>query len=112
MPPVITDKFGKASIDTNYAIATTVEATRTAGVTVLEAVDLSKFTDDTPVFFITYKKTTNPTTGEVTVVDLVSWKGLVNTGANTITNMQLAPGYTDLGNDIGDFVECKPILKA
>ncbi len=104
----ITDFFGKASIDTDYAIATTVEATRTAGVTVLEAVDLSRFTDDTPVFFVTYKKTTDPVTDEVSVVDLVSWKGLVNVGANTITNLTLAPGYTDLGNDIGDFVECIP----
>jgi microcystin-dependent protein len=105
---LITDKFGKASIDTDYAIATTVEATRAPGVTVLEAVDLSKFADDTPVFFVTYKKTTNPTTGEVTVVDLVSWKALVNTGANTLTNLTLAPGYTDLGNDEGDFIECIP----
>lgn len=108
MSPEITDFFGKASIDTDYAIATTVEATRTAGVTVLEAIDLSKFADETPVFFVTYKKTTDPVTDEVSVVDLVSWKGLVNTGANTITNLTLAPGYTDLGNDVGDFVECIP----
>lgn len=108
MSPEITDFFGKASIDDDYAIATTVEATRTAGVTVLEAVDLSKFSDETPVFFVTYKKTTDPVTDEVSVVDLVSWKGLVNTGANTLTNLELAPGYTDLGNDIGDFVECIP----
>lgn len=104
----ITDFFGKASIDTDYAIATTVDATRTAGGTVLDAVDLSKFTDDTPVFFVTYQKTTDPVTDEVSVVNLVSWKGLVNVGANTITNLTLAPGYTDLGNEVGDFVECIP----
>lgn len=104
----ITDYFGKASIDTDYAIATTVDATRTAGVTVLDAVDLSKFADDTPVFVVTYKKTTDPLTGVVSVVDLVSWKALVNTGANTLTNLTLAPGYTDLGNDVGDFIECMP----
>ena len=108
MSPEITDFFGKASIDTDYAIATTVEATRTVGATVLEAVDLSKFSDDTPVFFVTYQKSEDPVTGEVSVVNLVSWKGLVNTGANTLTNMELAPGYTDLGNEIGDFVECIP----
>lgn len=105
---LITDYFGKASIDTSYAIATTVKTTRTAGVTVLEAFDLSKFSDDTPVFFITYKKTTDPVTDEVTVSDLVSYKALVNTGANTLTNLTVAPGYTDIGNDVGDFVECIP----
>lgn len=106
--PSITDKFGKASIDNNYAVATTVKTTRTAGVTVLEAFDLSKYNPDTPVFFVTYKKTTDPVTGDVSVIDLVSWKGLVNTGANTLTNLTLAPGYTDLGNDVGDFIECIP----
>lgn len=104
----ITDFFGKASVDEDYAIATTVDATRTAGDSVLEAVDLSKFTDDTPVFFVTYKKTTNPSTGEVEIEDLVSYKALVNVGANTLTNIVVAPGYTDLGNDIGDFIECIP----
>lgn len=108
MPPTINDKFGKASIDTDYAIATTVKTTRTAGVTVLEAYDLSKYADDTPVFFVTYKKVTDPVTEITSVVDLVSWKGLVNTAANTLTNLTVAPGYTDLGNDIGDFIECIP----
>lgn len=104
----ITDKFGKASIDTDYAIATTVKTTRVSGATVLEAFDLSKFSDDTPVFFVTYKKTTDPVTGVVSVTNLVSWKGLVNVGANTITNLTLAPGYADTGNAIGDFIECIP----
>ncbi len=105
----IDDFFGKASIDNNYAIATTVKTTRTAGVTVLEAFDLSKFTDDTPVFFVTYKKTTDPLDPtEVIVSDLVSYKALVNTGANTLTNIDVAPGYTDIGNDVGDFIECIP----
>lgn len=104
----ITDLLGKASVDDDYAIATTVKVTRAPGATVLEAYDVSKFADDTPVFFITYKKTTNPTTGAVSVTGLVSWKGLVNVGANTITNLTLAPGYTDEGNDEGDFIECIP----
>lgn len=104
----ITDLFGKASIDSDYAVATTVTAERTAGVTVLDGFDLSKFTEDTPVFFITYKKTTDPLTGDVSVTDLVSYKGLVNSGANTITNLTAAPGYVDIGNDIGDFIECIP----
>jgi len=108
MPPTITDYFGKASVDTDYAIATTVKTTRTTGVTVLEAFDLSKYADDTPVFFVTYKKVTDPVTEITSVVDLVSWKGIVNTAANTLTNLTVAPGYTDIGNDIGDFVECIP----
>ena len=106
--PSIADKFGKASIDTDYAIATTVENVRAPGATVLEAIDVSKFPDDTPAFFVTYQKTTNPTTGEVTVSNLVSWKGLVNVGANTITNLTLAPGYVDDGNEEGDFIEMIP----
>lgn len=105
----ITDKFGKASIDTDYAIATTVKTTRLENdFSVLEAFDLSKFTDDTPVFFVTYKKTTDPVTDVTSVTNLVSWKGLVNAGANTITNLVLAPGYADTGNAIGDFIECIP----
>lgn len=104
----ITDFFGKSSIDSDYAVATTVENDRTAGVAVLEAIDLSKFTEDTPVFFVTYKKTTDPLTEEVSITDLVSWKGLVNAGANTITNLTVAPGYVDIGNDVGDFVEMIP----
>lgn len=104
----ITDKFGKASIDTDYAVATTVKTTRTAGATVLEAYDLSKFAPDTPVFFITYKKVTDPVTNVVSVSNQTGWKAIVNVGANTLTNLTLAPGYTDLGNDVDDFIECIP----
>ena len=106
--PGILDKLGRASIPTDVAVATTVKTTRAAGILVLEAFDLSKFAVDTPVFFITYKKTVNPVTGEVTITSLVSWKALVNSGANTLTNLTVAPGYTDLGNAIGDFIECVP----
>lgn len=106
--PVITDMFGKSSIDTDYAVATTVKTTRLVGATVLEAFDLSKFAPDTPVFFVTYQKTTDPVTEEVSVVNQVSYKAIVNTGANTLTNLTVAPGYTDLGNAIGDFIECVP----
>lgn len=106
--PAITDLFGKASVDTDHSVATTVTADRTAGVTVLSCFDLSTFTEDTPVYFVTYTKTTDPVTGEVTITDTVSWKGLVNAGANTITNLTVAPGYVDAGNVIGQFVECIP----
>jgi hypothetical protein len=106
--PTIADKFGKASIDTNYAIATTVKTTRNPGVAVLEAFDLSKFADATPVFVVTYKKTTDPVTNITSVTNLISWKALVNVGANTLTNLTLAPGYADTGNAIGDFIECIP----
>lgn len=104
----ITDLLGKASIDSDYAIATTVKTTRAPGATVLEAYDVSKFADDTPVFFITYKKVTDPETGDVSVTELVSYKALVNTGANTLTNLEVAPGYVDIGNDEDDFIECIP----
>lgn len=106
--PSITDKFGKASIDNNYALATTVKTARTVGESVLACYDLSRFSTTTPVYFITYKKTTNPTTSQVSVTNQTSWKAIVNPGNNTLTNLTLAPGYTDIGNDIGDFVECIP----
>ncbi len=104
----ITDKFGKASISTNYALATTVKTARTVGESVLACYDLSRFSQSTPVFFVTYKKTTNPTTNVTTVTNQTSWKAIVNPDNNTLTNLTLAPGYTDIGNDIGDFVECIP----
>lgn len=106
--PTILDKFGKSSISTDYAVATTVKTTRVIGGTVLEAFDLSKYATDTPVFIITYKKTTDPVTGDVSVTNQVSYKALVNTGANTLTNLTVQPGYADLGNAIGDFIECIP----
>lgn len=104
----IADKLGRPSIPTNYAVATTVKTARTAGVTVLETYDLSKFPLDTPAFFLTYKKVTDPTTGEVSVTNVTSWKALVNPDNNTLTNLTLAPGYVDTGNAIGDFVELIP----
>lgn len=104
----IADKFGKASKSNLYASATTVKTARIAGVGVLEAFDLSKFAIDTPVFFITYKKTIDPVTNVVSIVSQVSWKALVNDVNNTLTNLTVAPGYTDLGNDVGDFIECIP----
>ncbi len=107
--PSITDKFGKASISSDVAIATTVKTTRAAGVSVLEAIDLSKYATDTPVFVVTYGKTTDPVTGIVTITKLRSWKALVNTGANTLTNLTIQPGYADdIGNIVGDFIECIP----
>ena len=108
--PTIADKFGKASITTDTAaVATTVKTTRLAGVNVLEAFDLSKYATDAPVFVITYKKTTDPVTGIVSITNLRSWKALVNPGANTLTNLTIQPGYADdIGNAVGDFIECVP----
>ena len=104
----ISDKFGRASLPTSASVATTVKATRTAGVLVLEAHDLSKFATDTPVFFVTYKKYTDPTTGAVSAVNVASWKALVNPDTNTLTNLTIQPGFTDTGNNVGDFIECIP----
>ncbi len=106
--PGIADKFGRASLPTETSVATTVKTTRAAGVLVLEAFDLSKYSVDTPVFFVTYKKTTDPVTGLVSITNLVSWKALVNPGANTLTNLTVQPGYVDGGNAVGDFIECIP----
>ena len=104
----ITDKFGRPSATDAYAPATTVKNQRTAGATVLECNDLSKFATDTPVYFLTYKKEVDPLTDEVTITNQTGWKGLVNIANHTITNLTVAPGYTDEGNDVDDFVECIP----
>jgi hypothetical protein len=104
----IGDKFGKASKSNQYAPATTVKTARIAGVTVLETFDLSKYPTDTPLFFVTYQKSIDPVTSVVTIINQVSWKALVNDVSNTLTNLTVAPGYTDLGNLVGDFVEAIP----
>lgn len=108
MPPSINDKFGKASVDTDYAQATTVKTARTAGEAVLTGFDLSKFSDETPAYFLTYKKSVDPVTDKVIITKRTSWKALVNKTNNTLTNLTLAPGYTDVGNEVGDFIECIP----
>lgn len=104
----INDKFGKASLSTDYAQATTVKTTRTPGESVLAAFDLSKFATDTPVYFLTYRKVIDPTTGEVSITNQTSWKALVNPDNNTLTNLTLAPGYIDTGNQVGDYIEPSP----
>jgi hypothetical protein len=104
----ITDKFGRPSATDAYALATTVKAQRNAGEAVLSCFDLSKFSQDTPVYFLTYKKTVDPVTGVTSITNQTGWKGIVNIDNNTITNLTLAPDYTDLGNEVGDYVECIP----
>lgn len=108
----ITDKFGRPSAVTGYANPTTVRASRLAGETTLSAYDLSGFDDTTPLYFVTYKKTTevNPDTGlqEEKIVNQVSFKGIVNLDNNTITDLEVSPGYSDLGNDVGDYIESVP----
>lgn len=104
----INDLLGRPSNPSDYAIATTVKTNRSIGVTSLEAYDLSKWATDTPVYFITYKKTVDPATDKVTITNKTGWKALVNADTNTLTNLTLAPGYTDIGNAEGDFIESIP----
>lgn len=102
----INDKFKKVSADSSYAVATTVRTARTVGGgTTLEAFDLSKWADATAVNFLTYRKTTDPVTNITTVTNRTGWTALVNTGSNTLTNLTIAPGYTDLGQQVGDYIE-------
>lgn len=102
----INDKFKKVSADNSYAVATTVKTDRTVGGgTTLEAFDLSKWADQTAVNFLTYRKTTDPVTNITTVTNRAGWTGLVNTSSNTLTNLTIAPGYTDLGQQVGDYIE-------
>lgn len=105
----ISDKFGRPSAVGQYASPTTVTADRSIGdLSVLSCFDLSGASENTPVYFITYKKTVDPETQKVSVSNKISWKGLANVTNNTITNLQVSPGYTDLGNAIGDFIEFMP----
>ena len=102
----INDKFKKVSADNSYAVSTTVKTARTVGGgTTLEAFDLSKWADATAVNFLTYRKTTNPANNVATVTNRAGWTALVNTGSNTLTNLTIAPGYTDLGHQVGDYIE-------
>ena len=102
----INDKFKKVSADNSYAVATTVKTARTVGGgTTLEAFDLSKWADATAVNFLTYRKTTDPVTNVTTVTNRTGWTALVNTSSNTLTNLTIAPGYTDLGHQVGDYIE-------
>lgn len=102
---LITDKFGKPSADDSYASATTVKTERLASETVLSCFDLSSYDEETPLYFITYRKSIDPVTSEVSIVNQTSWKGIVNKDSNTITDLVAAPGYTDAGNLVGDYVE-------
>lgn len=103
------EKFGKASADNKKAEATTVKTARQPGESVLSCFDLSSFSTTHPVFFVTYKKIPDPDNAkEVKIINETSWQAKVNPDNNTLTNLTLAPGYTDIGNEVGDCVECIP----
>ena len=104
----ITDKFGKVSSAGKYGAATTVKAARRAGEAVLSVVNAGQYASDTPVFFLTYKKTIDPNTNKEIIRNKKSWKGIVNPDNNTIAGLKIADGYTDEGNEIGDYVELAP----
>jgi hypothetical protein len=103
------EKFGKASANNKKAEATTVKTARQPGESVLSCFDLSSFSTTHPVFFVTYKKIPDPDNAkEVKIINETSWQAKVNPDNNTLTNLTLAPGYTDIGNEVGDCVECIP----
>lgn len=103
------EKFGKASANNKKSGVTTVKTARQPGESVLSCFDLSSFSTTHPVFFVTYKKIPDPdNTKEVKIINETSWQAKVNPDNNTLTNLTLAPGYTDIGNEVGDCVECIP----
>lgn len=103
------EKFGKASANNKKSEVTTVKTARQPGESVLSCFDLSSFSTTHPVFFVTYKKIPDPDNAkEVKIVNETSWQAKVNPDNNTLTNLTLAPGYTDIGNEVGDCVECIP----
>lgn len=103
------EKFGKASANNKKSEATTVKTARQPGESVLSCFDLSSFSTTHPVFFVTYKKIPDPDNAkEVKIINETSWQAKVNPDNNTLTNLTLAPGYTDIGNEVGDYVECIP----
>lgn len=103
------EKFGKASANNKKSEVTTVKTARQPGESVLSCFDLSSFSTTHPVFFVTYKKIPDPDNAkEVKIINETSWQAKVNPDNNTLTNLTLAPGYTDIGNEVGDCVECIP----
>nr|DAK13078.1 MAG TPA: Complement C1q-like protein [Caudoviricetes sp.] len=104
----INDKFSKASSDSHYAVATTVAALRATNAKVLQCADVSSFPQSTVAHFVTYKKQYNPIDGTTAITNKAAWMGVANKDNNTITDLTIAPGYSDWGNAIGDVVECIP----
>ena len=103
------EKFGKASANNKKSEAATVKTARQPGESVLSCFDLSSFSTTHPVFFVTYKKIPDPDNAkEVKIINETSWQAKVNPDNNTLTNLTLAPGHTDIGNEVGDCVECIP----
>jgi hypothetical protein len=104
----INDKFSKASSDSHYAVATTVAALRATNAKVLQCADVSSFPQSTVAHFVTYKKQYNPIDGTTAITNKAAWMGVANKDNNTITDLTIAPGYSDWGNAVGDVVECIP----
>jgi len=98
----INDKITKTT-DGSRPVPTTVTATRSPGVTTLSGAAFSGWESaTTAVHFATYQVDTNNEKIDGTQCD---WKGLVS--GTTITALQLRAG-TDIGNNIGDIIECMP----
>lgn len=81
---------------------TTVNSTRSIGVTTLSCDALTGWEQSTAVHFVTYKTDAD---GNKKPGSQCDWKGIVS--GTTITNLTLKAG-TDVGNAIGDVVVCMP----
>jgi len=104
MTATITDKFSQVSTGIR-PVTTTVSSVRNIGTTTLACSDLTGWTTNTAVHFVTYKK---DSAGKVVAGSQTDWKGIVS-GSN-ITNLTVTGGG-DAGNAPGDIVEQIPTAR-
>lgn len=103
MPAAASDKFKKISDGSDYPNVARVSSPRSGGGTTLACDDLTGWTTETGVSFVTYQL---DTAGTVTGGTLTTWEGVVS--GNNITNVSRIKGAADGGNAINDVVQLIP----
>lgn len=104
MTAAITDLITSPSNGTR-PVSTTVEVSRSTGITSLSCADLTGWSTTTPVHFVTYKIDGQ---GNVVAGSQADWKGIVS---GTTINSLVITGGTDAGNSVGDIVEILPTAR-
>jgi hypothetical protein len=94
--------FLRASDGTGEAVRAVVQATRSIAATTLEVDSVNNWPDK----FVATVGTLNPTTGIIDLATTTVFKGHLSGGDIIID--EIAPGYSDQGNSIGQVVVVKP----
>lgn len=108
--PLLEDiKIGRASSPGRKPEKTTVIRARQKGSAVLACQDVSSYDDQTLLHFITYgEETDSEDRRRKIIVRKTSFTGVVNKDNNEITSIIVDPGFTDIGNQVGDSVKSVP----